>query len=99
MVMGIYTLIPFSRSSPFSAFSAVPAPLLEDSDLKEIGIYVVGDRLMFKHHLKDLSRRNRFNSRMELLWEGEEQVFFSSVDRSFFVSAVPVQYQEEKITK
>ena len=70
----------------FDSHSHASAPLLEDSDLKEIGINVVGDRLMFKHHLKDLSRRDRFNKRMEVLWLGEEQVFFSNFDRSFFVS-------------
>mmetsp|Transcript_36840 Transcript_36840/g.89486 ORF Transcript_36840/g.89486 Transcript_36840/m.89486 type:complete len:163 (+) Transcript_36840:395-883(+) len=39
---------------------------------------------MFKHHLKDLSKRDRYNKRMEVLWQGEEQVFFSSFDKSFF---------------
>jgi hypothetical protein len=54
--------------------------------LKEIGIHVVGDRLMFRHHLKELSRRDRFNKRMEALWHGVEQVFFSDHDRAFCVS-------------
>lgn len=75
------------------------APLLEDKDLQEIGIDVVGDRLMFKHHLKDLSRRDRFNKRMEVLWQGEEQVFFSSIDRSFFVSnsSTRTRFQQNEV--
>jgi hypothetical protein len=62
------------------------APLLEDSDLKDMGINVVGDRLMFRYHLKLLSRKDRFNKRIETLWQGVEQVFFSDYDQAFFVS-------------
>jgi hypothetical protein len=51
-----------------------------------MGINVVGDRLMFKHHLKDLSRRERFNKRIESLWIGVEQIFFSDFEKSVFVS-------------
>ena len=58
------------------------APLLGDQDLKEMGINIVGDRLMFKHHLKDLSRRERYNKRVESLWEGTERVFFSDCDKN-----------------
>eukprot|EP00980_Cylindrotheca_fusiformis_P016299 scaffold4841_cov132-Cylindrotheca_fusiformis.AAC.12 len=50
----------------------------------EIGIDVVGDRLMFRHHLKDLSRKDRFNKRMQALWQGTEQIFFSDHDRAFW---------------
>ena len=45
------------------------APLLTDEDLKEMGVNIVGDRLMFKHQLKELARRERFNKRIEALWE------------------------------
>lgn len=58
------------------------APLLGDSDLKEMGIHVVGDRLMFKHFLKELSRRERFNHRIQSLWVGEERIFFSEAEQS-----------------
>jgi len=60
------------------------APLLTDSDLKEMGIDVVGDRLMFKHYLKDMSRKSRFNKRIESLWEGQERIFFSDYDEMVF---------------
>lgn len=60
------------------------APLLTDDDLKEMGVNVVGDRLMFKRYLKDLSSRERFNKRIESLWEGEERIFFSDCDKSFW---------------
>mmetsp|Transcript_22485 Transcript_22485/g.25595 ORF Transcript_22485/g.25595 Transcript_22485/m.25595 type:complete len:236 (+) Transcript_22485:165-872(+) len=58
------------------------APLLNDDDLKEMGINIVGDRLMFKHHLQDLARRERYNHRIESLWEGKERVFFSELEKS-----------------
>lgn len=60
------------------------APLLNDDDLKQMGIDIVGDRLMFKHHLKDLSRRERYNKRIESFWEGEERIFFSDCDKTCF---------------
>jgi len=60
------------------------APLLNDDDLKQMGIDIVGDRLMFKHHLKDLSRRERYNKRIESFWEGEERIFFSDCDKTLF---------------
>ena len=58
---------------------------LTNEDLKEMGINVVGDRLMFKHHLKELSRRERFNKRIESLWEGQERVFFNDSEQNLLV--------------
>ena len=58
------------------------APLLRDEDLKEMGISVVGDRLMFKHFLKDLSRRERSRKRIESLWDGQERLFHSECAKS-----------------
>jgi hypothetical protein len=58
------------------------APMLSDDDLKDMGIVIVGDRLMFKHYIKQLSRRERFHKRIASLWEGQEQVFFSSAEQS-----------------
>jgi SAM domain (Sterile alpha motif) len=59
------------------------APLLSDDDLKDMGISIVGDRLMFKHVIQQLSRRERFHKRIiASLWVGEEQVFFSPAEQS-----------------
>ena len=58
------------------------APLLSDDDLKEMGIHIVGDRLMFKNHLKELSRRERFLRRIEAHWEGQERLFVSDCERN-----------------
>jgi hypothetical protein len=60
------------------------APLLSDDDLKEMGIHVVGDRLMFKSHLKELSRRERFLHRIQSYWEGRERLFVSDCERNFW---------------
>lgn len=57
------------------------APLLSDDDLKDMGITCVGDRLMFKHHLRELSRMERSHRRLEPLWEGRERIFFSQWDQ------------------
>ena len=65
------------------------APLLQDDDLKEMGIDVIGDRLMFKHHLKELARRERFNRRIQSHWEGTEQVFFNDTEKSILVRFEP----------
>jgi len=58
------------------------APLLHDDDLKEMGVHIVGDRLMFKRYIRDLSKRERFHRRNEPLWEGQERLFFSECDKS-----------------
>jgi hypothetical protein len=57
------------------------APLLSDDDLKDMGINVIGDRLMFRHYIKQLSRHDRFNSRVKPIWEGEERLFYSECDK------------------
>lgn len=54
------------------------APLLQDDDLKEMGMTIVGDRLRLKRSLKELSRRERYHKRIAALWQGEERLFFSS---------------------
>lgn len=58
------------------------APHMSDDNLKEMGISCVGDRLMFRHVLKDLSRQERFKKRIESLWEGQERMFFSNYERN-----------------
>lgn len=57
------------------------APLLSDDDLKDMGITIVGDRLMFKHYIKQLSQHVRFTNRVKSMWEGEEQLFYSECDK------------------
>jgi len=76
------------------------APLLSDDDLKEIGVEVVGDRLMFRHHLKSLCRQARLSKRVEALWEGEEQIFFSAWDRHCWTlcGICPVDPSTYKVT-
>jgi hypothetical protein len=76
------------------------APLLTDNDLKEMGITVVGDRLMFRKYLKELSRRERFNKRIEPLWEGEERIFFNEFDKYVmtFGGFCPVDPSTYKLT-
>jgi hypothetical protein len=58
------------------------APLLSDSDLKDMGIVIVGDRLRFRHVIQQLSRRQRFHTRIASLWEGREQVFFAPAEEN-----------------
>lgn len=76
------------------------APLLNDDDLKEMGIDVVGDRLLFKLCLKELSRNQRFHKRIESLWEGKEKLFFSGCEQSCFTCAglCPVDPGSYKLT-
>ena len=50
------------------------APLLHDDDLKEMGISIIGDRLRVRQQLNALSRQERYNNRMAMLWEGTERV-------------------------
>ena len=56
------------------------APLLTDDDLKEMGILVVGDRLLFRQYLQELSRRQRFVQRIQAHWQGQERLFFSTCE-------------------
>jgi SAM domain (Sterile alpha motif) len=58
------------------------APLLSDGDLKDMGIGIVGDRLLFRHVIQQLSRRERFHKRITSLWDGQEQVFFSPAEEN-----------------
>lgn len=53
------------------------APLLTDSDLREMGIHIVGDRLLFHWHLQELSRRQRFQRSLQPYWQGQEHLFAS----------------------
>ncbi|CAB9512075.1 expressed unknown protein [Seminavis robusta] len=57
------------------------APLLTDSDLKEMGMTVVGDRLRFKQLILQLGRKARYVSRDKPIWRGEEQRYYSIVEK------------------
>jgi SAM domain (Sterile alpha motif) len=60
------------------------APLLTDSDLKEMGMTVVGDRLRFKQLILQLGRKARYIARDKPIWRGEEQRYFSVVEKELF---------------
>jgi len=76
------------------------APLLQDQDLKDMGITIVGDRLLFQRSLKELARRERFHKRIESIWEGEERVFFSTCGQRFWTlfGFCPVDPSTYKLT-
>ena len=59
------------------------APLLSDSDLKEMGIDCIGDRLRFRMIIDNLKRKSRVVDRSRCLWEGEERIFFSDAAAGF----------------
>lgn len=73
---------------------------MSDDDLREMGITVVGDRLMFKHHLRELSRMERSHQRLQPLWEGQERIFFSHWDKCCFTMCgfCPVDPSTYKLT-
>jgi len=52
------------------------APQLTDSDLKDMGVKIVGDRCRFRHILKALGRKSRLVQRNKLIWSGSERIFF-----------------------
>lgn len=58
------------------------APFLTDDDLKDMGITIVGDRLLFKRHLEVLIQHHRYRRRIQPIWQGEERLFFSNLDRA-----------------
>lgn len=56
------------------------APRLTDADLKEMGISNIGDRKLFGRALEDLQNAERKQNRQQVLWEGQEVLFFSCWD-------------------
>jgi hypothetical protein len=76
------------------------APLLSDDDLREMGVTVVGDRLMFKRYLQELSRRERANNRLDAIWEGEERIFFGDCEQNIWTLGgfFPVDPSTYKLT-
>jgi len=53
------------------------AHLLSDSDLKDMGIVRVGDRIRFRQMLMTFSRKARFKVRRRDIWSAEEQRFYT----------------------
>jgi len=58
------------------------APMLTDTDLRDMGIGVVGDRCRFRHGLDALKRKSRADNRTEVVWEGKERLFYGCLDAS-----------------
>jgi len=56
------------------------APLLNDSDLRDMGIKIVGDRCRFRLQIDSLKRKARAVQRTKVMWEGRERLFFSGCD-------------------
>ena len=54
------------------------APLLQDDDLKDIGVELVGDRLRFRSIVRNLNTQARFNARTRSIWKGQEQLYYNS---------------------
>lgn len=57
------------------------ASQLTDSDLKEMGMTIVGDRLRFKQILLQLGRRSRTTAREKPIWKAEEQRYYSTLEK------------------
>ena len=57
------------------------APLLTDQDLKDMGIFIVGDRLRIKAVIQALGRQVRYDTRTKVLWEGVEKLYFSDAEQ------------------
>ena len=57
------------------------SPLLTDADLKEMGISIIGDRLRIKALILALGRKVRYDTRTKVIWEGEERLYFSDLEK------------------
>jgi hypothetical protein len=55
--------------------------LLTDTDLKEMGVFIVGDRLRIKSLIDTLGRKHRITKRTKVWWEGEERLYFSGGEK------------------
>eukprot|EP00980_Cylindrotheca_fusiformis_P010869 scaffold2466_cov120-Cylindrotheca_fusiformis.AAC.5 len=54
--------------------------LLTDSDLKDMGISIVGDRLRIKSLTGALGKKQRYDRRAKVWWEGTERLYFSDCE-------------------
>jgi hypothetical protein len=54
---------------------------LKDEDIKDMGITIVGDRLLFRQVIQSLSKKARFVDRTKVIWEGKEVLYFGCFDR------------------
>ena len=57
------------------------AHMLTDEDLRDMGMIVVGDRLRFKQLMMTMGRKARFGSATKAIWSGEEQKYYSDVEK------------------
>jgi hypothetical protein len=60
------------------------APLLTDANLKEMGIFIVGDRLRIMAVIHALGRKVRYDHRTKIWWEGTERLYFSDIEKGFW---------------
>lgn len=51
-------------------------PFVKDTDLKEMGFVVVGDRIRMQNKIVELQRNHRKEARTEVLWTGKEELYF-----------------------
>jgi hypothetical protein len=58
------------------------APYIKDSDLKDMQITIVGDRLRIQRCLAELKSQARFHKRIQSLWEGQERLFYGNFDKN-----------------
>lgn len=51
-------------------------PFVKDTDLKEMGVNIIGDRISIQNQIQELQRSHRKEYRTKTIWSGEEQLFF-----------------------
>lgn len=56
---------------------------LNDMDLTDMGIILIGDRCRFRYIIQNLMRQERAEQRLKVMWEGEEKIFFGCLDEAF----------------
>lgn len=57
---------------------------LTDSDLQEMGIMIVGDRIRFRQALTAMARKHRMEALTTGLWQGEERLYFSDCEKLIY---------------
>lgn len=56
---------------------------LNDVDLTDMGIILVGDRCRFRYHIQNMTLHPIPLPCDKVLWQGEEKLFFGCVDEAF----------------
>jgi len=72
----------YSKTFKEHKITGALAPYIKDSDLKDMQIMTVGDRLRIQRCLAELQRQARFNKRIQSLWDGQERVFHGIFDQN-----------------